>query len=147
VANFSFGVGVEEDEDVVFAFVADPERRGACEAGVEEVRRLSEGPVGVGSRFRVRRRVTGRDLELVTEIVSLDAEERVVVERVVEGRLTGSSIRWSVRVTGRATKIGIAWTTTYRGPGLFGRLVDRRLRRDLSATCRNLERALRRPDV
>jgi carbon monoxide dehydrogenase subunit G len=147
VATIAFGVGVEEDEDEVFAFVCDPERRASCEAGVEEVERLSDGPVGVGSRFRVRRRVTATDLELVTEIVSLDPEERFVEERVVDGKLTGTAIRWSVRVTGRATKIRIAWTTTYRGSALFGRLVDRQLRRDLSATCRNLERALRRPDV
>jgi hypothetical protein len=144
MARISFQVSVEQDADDAFKLIADAARRAAYEVGVVTAERIGDGPLGPGARFRVVRRTPAGRAKLTTEIVELDPEERILVERVVEGPMRGSISRWRIRQAGWKARIGIAWEPQLSGRlALAAPLVERRLRRDIERTCANLEKKLR----
>jgi uncharacterized membrane protein len=53
----------------VFAYVGDLRHSAEWQAGLSEVRKVTEGPLGKGTRFAVVRKLLGRRLELISEFV------------------------------------------------------------------------------
>jgi carbon monoxide dehydrogenase subunit G len=63
----------------VFAYLSDFSTTREWDPGVTEAERLDDGPVGLGSRFRVVARFLGREAELIYEIVALRPGELVTL--------------------------------------------------------------------
>lgn len=74
--------------DEVFAFVADQTNAPKWQKGLREVRRLTDGPIGVGSRHEFVRRFAGRELASRNRFVAFE-EGRFVRFEIPEGWLTG----------------------------------------------------------
>lgn len=66
--------------DEAFAFVADFANSARWDPGVATSVRLNEGPVGVGARYQLGIRMSGRVTPMEYEITQLDAPNRVVLE-------------------------------------------------------------------
>lgn len=74
----------------VFSFVADQTNAPQWQSGLHEVRRLTEGPIGTGSRHEFVRRFAGREIASRNRFVAFD-EGRYVQFEIPEGWLTGQA--------------------------------------------------------
>ena len=68
----------------VFAFVADQTNAPKWQKGLHEVRRLTEGPIGVGSQHEFVRRFAGREIASRNRFVAFE-EGRYVRFEIPEG--------------------------------------------------------------
>jgi uncharacterized protein YndB with AHSA1/START domain len=68
---------IERPIEEVFAFVADQTNTPTWQAGLVEVRRTSDGPVGVGTTHAFVRVFMGRRMEADNEYVAYEPNERV----------------------------------------------------------------------
>jgi hypothetical protein len=130
----------------VFAAIADIDRMHEWSQGLVRLERLTDGPVGVGTRWRETRRVLGREGSEVFEVTGLEAGRSL--DLYVDGK-QGSSRRGAYRfhylvdrreggslvlVTGEIEGMGIA-------ARLFRRQLERAVARDLAALKRHVESA------
>jgi uncharacterized protein YndB with AHSA1/START domain len=74
----------------VFAFVADQTNAPQWQGGLYEVRRLTKGPLGVGTEHEFMRRFAGRKVATRNRFVSFD-EGRYVGFEIPAGWLTGQA--------------------------------------------------------
>lgn len=77
----------------VFAFFVDPALAGRWQTAVAEAEQITEGPVGVGTRFRVIRNYLGRRLESTEEVIEY------VPNRTFALRALSSPIPYEARST------------------------------------------------
>ena len=76
---------IERIPHVVFDFVANPDNLSTWQTSVASVEQLTDGPPGLGSRFRERTKPRlGRAFEQVVEFTEFDPPRRLRVH-VVEG--------------------------------------------------------------
>jgi len=74
--------------DEVFAYVTELTHSPEWQAGLHEVRKLTEGPLGVGTRYAFVRRFMGRKMEAANEFVAYEPNRRVQF-RVASGPMPG----------------------------------------------------------
>jgi uncharacterized protein YndB with AHSA1/START domain len=72
----------------VFAYVSDLTHSAEWQAGLLEVRRLTEGPIGVGTRYAFVRQFIGRKMESTNEFVAYEPN-RTVRFRIPSGPMPG----------------------------------------------------------
>ena len=93
----STAVEIARAPEEVFAFMIDPAKLSMWQ-DAEEVQQLTDGPVGVGTRFREVHKVMGRRRVELTEVVECEPG-RVFHIRVVEGPPVDG--RWEFALTPR----------------------------------------------
>jgi uncharacterized protein YndB with AHSA1/START domain len=71
---------IDRPAEVVFAFVSDQTNAPRWQRGLLEVRRTTDGPVGVGTRHTVVRTLLGRRLMLSNEYTRYEPNELVAFE-------------------------------------------------------------------
>ena len=126
----------------VFAFVADQTNAPQWQDGLYEVRRLTEGPIGVGTEHEFVRRFAGREMVSRNRFVSFE-EGRYVEFEIPAGWLTGrASYRTAPSPTGTVLTSRIQFRA--HGPArlfepVFSRLLTRDSRRDEERLKRLLE--------
>jgi uncharacterized protein YndB with AHSA1/START domain len=76
--EFSNTVAIRQPRDDVFQFVADLENAPKWNHALIETRKLTEGPVGVGTEFRQVRSVPSRSEETIL-VTEFEPERRMVV--------------------------------------------------------------------
>ena len=86
----------------VFAFVSDQTNAPRWQKGLHEVRRLTDGPIGVGTEHAFVRRFAGRPIESRNRFTAYDEARRFVEFEIPEGSMTGMA-RYAVEPTGDAT--------------------------------------------
>ena len=79
MARFVDAVDLPIPIQQVFDYLADFSRTAEWDPGVVHAERLTEGPVGLGSRFRVEVAFLGRTSSLEYEIVDWDPPSRLVL--------------------------------------------------------------------
>jgi uncharacterized protein YndB with AHSA1/START domain len=72
----------------VFAYVTDPSHLPEWQGGVVRAEKLGEGPVAVGARAVVTRRMARREQSMTTEIAELDPPQSFAV-RSLDGPVRG----------------------------------------------------------
>jgi hypothetical protein len=70
-------VVVHRPTDEVFDFVADQENAARWQSGIVEIRRLTDGPLGVGTRHTFTRSLMGRRIAAENEYVAFEPGARV----------------------------------------------------------------------
>jgi hypothetical protein len=132
----SIDIGCAADD--VFAYVSDQTNAPRWQRGVREVRRTTEGPIGLGTRHTAVRAFMGRTLELSNEYT------RYELNRLVEFKIAGTVPGQAFYVvepagTGRAR---LTSRIEMPAPGPFRvaeRLLKARLREDVELSLRNLK--------
>ena len=81
---------VHRPTDEVFAFVADQTNAALWQSGIVEVRRLTDGPPGVGSRHTFTRTLMGRRMTGENEYVAFEPGKRVAFRTTSGPRLLAS---------------------------------------------------------
>lgn len=138
-------VQVDRPAEEVFAFLADLCNEPRYVSNVIRTEKISEGPLGVGSRYReTARTLLGRRATTTYEISEFDSP-RVVEFRGSSGRATFRA-RWELVWDGGVTK------ATFTGEAQVGwpmRVLEPILGRSVASTfslmARNLKRELEQP--
>jgi uncharacterized protein YndB with AHSA1/START domain len=68
---------IERPVEEVFAYIADQTNAPAWQSGLVEVRRTTEGPIGVGTKHTLVRMFMGRRLEADNEYVVYEPNRRI----------------------------------------------------------------------
>jgi len=79
MARYRTSVGTPRPRAEVFAYLSDFSTTREWDPGVVEAERLDDGPVGLGSRFRVVARFLGREAELTYVVVDIRPGELVTL--------------------------------------------------------------------
>jgi uncharacterized protein YndB with AHSA1/START domain len=111
-------IEISRSPEDVFAYVTDPSHLPEWQGGVVRVERVGEGPVAVGTRAVVTRRIGRREVNMTTEIAELDPPRGFAVRSLdgpVRGEVRGPSSR-STTVAGRASRT----SSTFGGTGSAG---------------------------
>jgi hypothetical protein len=138
---FAHTVLIRRAPEAVFDFVTQPGNNVAWQPGLVAVEPVTPGPVGVGWRFRERRRILGRVLETEFEVQHHDAP-RFSQIRAVNGLAT---IRASYRLRGDCghTVLTAAGQVSGCPVGeLAGTILARTARRELRCSMHRLKRVL-----
>lgn len=125
----------------VFAFVADQTNAPKWQDGLLEVRRITDGPIGVGTKHTAVRKFLGRRMELTNEYVAYEPNRRVAF------RGDSGSMRFEVSYLTEPTANGTKVTCQMQMEqgGLFGLaepLMAHSLKRDFAANFRDLKALL-----
>jgi carbon monoxide dehydrogenase subunit G len=87
VIRVEFTLRVDRPVEYVFASVTDPAKLATWQPNLVSVTKETEGPVGVGTRFReVRRGPFGRTVEAIVEVSAYEENRRFDL-RIVSGPL------------------------------------------------------------
>ena len=100
----------------MFAFVADQTNAPRWQQGLHEVRRLTPGPIGVGTEHAFVRRFAGRELQSVNRFVLFEPP-RLVEFEIPEGWLSG---RASYQVESRGAATLVVSRMEFRAAGWDG---------------------------
>jgi hypothetical protein len=113
---------------------------------LRSVRRLSDGPVGVGTRYESAYRFFGRDETVSVELIELDPPRRMAWRQVGDGSLAINDGRYDLEPIDSGTRFTVTgtiaspgWRRLFDGP--FGWYLNRAARlqhRQLAAALRKV---------
>jgi uncharacterized protein YndB with AHSA1/START domain len=127
---------VHRPSDEVFAFVADQLNAPRWQSGIVEVRRLTDGPPGVGTRHTFTRTLMGRRMSGENEYVAFEPGKRVVFRTTSGPRLVAS---YAVTPITEGTRLTTTMEVDFSGiMSLAEPLVGRALTRDVVAALARL---------
>lgn len=124
-------VDIARPASEVFAFVSDHTNAPLWQHGLHEVRRLTDGPIGVGTEHAFVRRFAGRRIESRNRFTHYDEARRFVEFEIPSGPITGKA-SYAVAPTGEAA-CRLTGRMDFRVSGLArlaAPLLARLLRRD-----------------
>jgi len=106
--------------DYVFAFAADPKKDPLWASAVAESSQISEGPLGIGTRFTQALRLLGRRLEITFEVTEYEPNRSLQIGRF-SGRLRSAVGRRTFEPAPAGTRVTFAGEG---GSGLFLNLLE-----------------------
>ena len=122
---------VDAPADAVFAFVADQTNGPLWQKGLHSVRRLTPGPIGVGSEHEFERRLAGIPIKSRNRFTAYSSEERQVVFEIPKGWVSGeASYRVEPLGPGSCRLISTMRFDLSGPPKLFERSFAKTLERD-----------------
>ena len=132
--------------DEVFEFLANSENSPQWQSGTQEVRKTSEGPIGVGTTYTSVNRILGRQIESTIEYTAYEPNKRVAIKATSGPIPFQSETTFEAAAEGR-TKV----TNSGEGnPGGFFKLaepiVGRMFQRQVNTDAANLKDLLEAQD-
>src|SRR6266550_2827337 len=97
---------IDRPIEEVFAYIGDQTNTPAWQSGLVEVRRTTEGPIGVGAKHTFVRRFMSRRMEADNEYIAFEPNERIAFKTTsgpvrVEASYDFESVGDGTRVTSR----------------------------------------------
>lgn len=127
---------INRPQEVVFAFVANPENETKWQADLVEAKFTTNGTVGIGSKGRDRRQFMGKPVETTWEVTEYQPDHKMAF-RVITGPIPFHGAYLFEPVAGGTKFTFSAWAKTKGLSKLFDPLVNRMGRkqyeRDLAA--------------
>lgn len=126
-------IEIEAPIEVVFDTVADQSNEVDYNAGMVESTKLTDGPLGVGTRFHAVMRSRRRPIEMITEYTGFDRPRLLASRSVIGGSVAEGEVRLVPTTTG--TMFTWDWEISLSGPsrvatplvGMIGRRQERRI--------------------
>jgi uncharacterized protein YndB with AHSA1/START domain len=139
--NEEYSIVINRPIEEVFAYVSDLRHSAVWQKGLLEVRKETEGPLGVGTRFSFVRDFLGRKLESSNEFVKFNPPTLVVFD-IPSGPVPGqASYRFEHASNGTALTSTVRMET--KGfSRLAEPLVTVSLRKDMKANLATLKKLL-----
>jgi hypothetical protein len=143
MARITEHLEVPASPEAAFDHVADFTTSATWDPGIAAAERLDDGPIGLGSRFRVMLRLGPTTVPLEYEITTHERPVRVVLTTRGPLHQGEDDVRFTPAVTGGAT---VDWHARFAVRGPAGWLIDPALgvgfRRTAAAAITGLERSL-----
>jgi uncharacterized protein YndB with AHSA1/START domain len=128
----------------VFAYIGDQTNAVHWQAGIVEVRRLTDGPSGLGTRHKIVRTFVGRRLEVENEYVAFEPGRRIVFRTTSGPMLLEAS--YLVEPVAGGTRVTSTIAMEASGfVSLAQPLIAASLRREMDAASRELRRLMEAP--
>jgi uncharacterized protein YndB with AHSA1/START domain len=138
--NVEDSIIINRPVEEIFAFVADQTNAPQWQDGLLEVRRTTDGPVGVGTKHTAVRKFLGRKLELTNEYVKYEPNKLITFTGDGSSRF---EVSYLTEATAEGTKITCQMQMEQGGLfGLAEPLIARSLKRDFQANFLLLKRLL-----
>jgi uncharacterized protein YndB with AHSA1/START domain len=139
--NVDESIVINRPVEEVFAFVADQTNGPRWQDGLLEVRRITNGPVGVGTKHTAARKFLGRKMELTNEYIKYEPNRRVTFKG------ESGSMRFETSYLTESTTNGTKLTCQMQVEqgGLFGLaepMIAKSFKRDFEANFRTLKALL-----
>jgi len=115
MARYTDSVDTPRERRDAFAYLSDFSTTREWDPGVREAERLDDGPVGMGSEFRLVAAFLGRRTELIYEIVRYDPEELVTLRGENTSVVSLDTMTFSATPTG-GTRVTYDAALTLKGP-------------------------------
>lgn len=106
MVRFRAEVTIARPIEAVFSFVARAENGSMWNSAVREVRKTSEGPVGVGTEYRMSRQLPRGRVEDTLQVVDYEPNERYTI-RVISGP-TPFLYRYTFEPLGDRTRMSLS---------------------------------------
>lgn len=103
--RFNVNIVIEKPVEEVFGFVAMGENGSLWNSAVREVKKISEGPVNVGTKYAMIRQLPGGSVENVYEVVEYDENKKLSI-KIISGP-TPFLYRYSFKPAGNATELSL----------------------------------------
>lgn len=133
-------VDIDRPMEEVFAYLADFENIPAWNYAIVETQKTSDGPVGVGTRYRQVRSLPGRSEETF-EVIDYQPHQAVTISGTL-GTFTGE-LRYHLEPIESGTRLTNKVDLQGRGiAGLVGQLAGSRVREAVAANLDELKRIL-----
>ena len=120
MTNFSMSEHVTAPPEVVFDVASDFRHAANFIQGIDSLEVLTDGPIGVGTRFRETRVMFGKKSTEEMEITEFDAPHRYVVE----GESCGGHYRFEYRFVGDIAGTNIRLNVETRALSFFAKLMS-----------------------
>ena len=115
---------IDRPPATVFDFVADERNEPRFNPRMEGCELLTDGPIGVGSRFRATMRTGGRKVPVTVEFTGYERPRRLASHSAVPGAEIDGELVFEPE--GSSTRMRWSWDVHTRGPArLFGPVVAR----------------------
>jgi carbon monoxide dehydrogenase subunit G len=85
MSGFNMNEWIARTPKEVFDFIADSENASKVVSSVKSMVKLTEGPVGVGTRYRETRLMNRKEAHSELEIVEFDPHQKYAMKNVTEG--------------------------------------------------------------
>jgi dehydrogenase/reductase SDR family protein 12 len=105
---------VSRSLDETFAFVGDFANTKRWDPGVAQAEKVTDGPIGVGTRYRLRVLFNGRELPMTYEVTAWDPPNHVVLKG--EGSTVRATDEIRFEAIGTGTRISYRADVRLRGP-------------------------------
>jgi hypothetical protein len=136
---------IDRSSDDVFAYVADQANAVQWQSGIVEIRRLTDGPPGVGTKHAIVRTLMGKQMAVENEYVAYEPG-RLVTFRATSGPALLAS--YTVESTAAGTRLTCIIELNVTGfLSLAEPLVAAGLRRDVDANFARLKGILDAPGL
>jgi hypothetical protein len=143
MARITERLDVPTPVEAAFDHVADFTTTVGWDPSIVAAERLDTGPIGLGSRFRVRLKLGLTTVPLVYEITAYERPSRVVLTTSGPAHRGEDDVRFAAHADGGTT---VTWNAEFAVRGPIGRLLDPALgvgfRRTAAAAVAGLERSL-----
>jgi uncharacterized protein YndB with AHSA1/START domain len=139
MAPIAASIEIGRPPEDVFAYVTDPSHLPEWQGGVVRAERIGEGPVAVGTRAVVTRRIGRREQNMTIEIAELDPPRSFAV-RGLDGPVRGEN-RGIIEPLDDGRRSRLAYELDLRGHGIGRLLVPFVVKRQAQqGTPRNMEK-------
>jgi uncharacterized protein YndB with AHSA1/START domain len=132
---------IQRPIEKVFAFLADQTNAPRWQSGLLEVQRITEGPLGVGTRHTAVRKFMGKRLEATNEYIVYEPNKEITFK----GIAGSADFQHSYLTEPTATGTKVTSRMEMEPKGLFGLaepLIARSLKREFAASAGELKELL-----
>ncbi len=141
MVRFTADVIIARPVETVFSFVARAENGSMWNSAVREVRKTSEGPVGVGTEYRMSRQLPQGSVENTLQVVEYEPNERYAI-RVTSGP-TPFLYRYTFEPQGDRTRMSLSAEGSLGGAAdLLSPIASITVKRGVQANFQTLKAAL-----
>jgi uncharacterized protein YndB with AHSA1/START domain len=126
-------IEIDRPVEEVFDLVADERNEPLYNLDMISSEKLTDGPIGVGTRFGATNRSFGRPVSMVIEVTAFERPHRLASTTRMEGMVLDGGLTFDP--TGRGTRMSWSWSLHPTGPmrlltpllAMVGRRNERRI--------------------
>jgi carbon monoxide dehydrogenase subunit G len=103
--KFEVSIAIEKPVEEVFGFVAEGENGSKWNSAVKSVRKISEGPVNVGTKYSMIRQLPNASAENTYEVVEYEENKKISI-KIISGP-TPFLYRYSFKPSDKGTELSL----------------------------------------
>lgn len=138
MATVETSISINKPPDQVFAYLTDVQNQRALNSSIIEI--LTDGPVAVGSHYKVKMSVMGRPFESENEIVALEPNKTFAVKTLATPPASPVTNTYTLEPEGTGTRLRLSMDAVVM-PGTEGMVVPQ-LRASLETALDGVKKAL-----
>ncbi len=138
MANIETSLSINKPVEQVFAYLADVQNQKSLNPSITEI--VTDGPVAVGSHYKVKMSVMGRPFESENEIVALEPNKCFAVKTLAKPPASPVTSTYTLEPEGAGTKLHLAMDAVVM-PGTEGMVVPQ-LRAGLDTALAGIKKGL-----